>query len=242
MSFTRSFFLTPGECNAQGTISVPLIASRLIEIATAHANILEIGYTTLKKHNIGWVLVRLSIEMLSYPGINSTYSVTTWIESINKRFSERNFLIADSEGNPIGYARSVWAAIDFNRRTGADLSILDLDSLPVGDLKCPMAKTPRIPPLRPGYDSGSYRFRYCDIDFNRHVNTVRYLELLMDAWDMDFYDSHTLRRVDLLFANECRCGEEVMVRKSETADDPLAFDCEIVRDDMRMIGARFVWN
>lgn len=241
-SYTDTHFLTAGECDAQGRMPVPLIAERLIEAATDHANALGIGYSALIKHNIGWVLSRLSIEMAEYPGINSTYSVTTWIESINRRFSERNFMIADGEGRVLGYARSVWAAIDFGQRGGADLSALGVESCPIGEIECPMEKTPRIPALaKPAVDT-SYTFRYCDLDFNRHVNTVRYLELLMDQYSLKHYDRREIARVDLLFHHECRFGETVQVRVEPDAEQPERSNCELVRDSIRVVGARFDWR
>lgn len=240
-SYTREHYLTAGECDAQGRMPLPLIAERLIEAATDHANTLGIGYATLIKRNIGWVLSRLSIEMSEYPAINSAYSVTTWIETINRRFSERNFMICSAEGRPVGYARSVWSAIDFGQRGGADLSELHLEDCPAGDLGCPIEKTPRIPAIAHPAVETTYTFRYCDLDFNRHVNTVRYLELLMDQWTLDHYDRFAIDRVDLLFHHECRFGETVQVRIASDGSGAVS-NCELVRDSIRVVGARFGWR
>lgn len=239
-SYSRQFFLTAGECDARGRMPMPLMAERIIEVATEHANSLGIGYDALIRHNIGWVLSRLSIEMLSYPGINDTYSLTTWIESINRRFSERNFAIYGPDGNIAGYARTVWSAIDFGQRSGADLSALGVDKCPTADLECPMAKTPRIPALPHDALTARYTFRFCDLDFNRHVNTVRYLELLMDQWSLSHYDSHEIARVDLLFHHECRFGESVDVRMAP--DSPSVDNCELAREGIRVVGGRFCWR
>lgn len=239
-TFTGKYFLTAGECDAQGRMPLPLIAERIIETATDHANALGIGYSTLIKYNIGWVLSRLSIEMIRYPGINEEYSISTWIETINRRFSERNFVILDGNGAIAGYARTVWSAIDFSQRGGADMSALGLERCPIGDLDCPIDKTPRVPALTAGARTCDYRFRYCDLDFNRHVNTVRYLELLMDQWELDYYDRHEIERVDLLFHHECRFGQTVAVRIETTADG--CDNCELARDTVRVVGARFIWR
>lgn len=238
--YSRHFLLTAGECDAQSRMPVPLIAERLIEVATEHANNLGIGYEALIRHNIGWVLSRLSIEMYSYPGINDSYSITTWIESINRRFSERNFAIYGPDGKIAGYARSVWSAIDFGQRAGADLSALGVEQCPIAALECPMEKTPRIPALPHRDNTTTYTFRFCDLDFNRHVNTVRYLELLMDQWDLSHYDCHQIARVDLLFHHECHFGDTVEVRMAAgNADQD---NCELARDGIRVVGGRFTWR
>ena len=83
---TNTWFLTAGETDARSLMPITLMAARAIETATEHANALGIGYTELAEHRLGWVLARLSIEVLRYPGINETYSMSTWIEGYN-RFS-----------------------------------------------------------------------------------------------------------------------------------------------------------
>ena len=81
--------LTAGESDAEGRMPLTLLTERLIENATEHANALGIGYADLLPLGIGWVLSRVSVEMTSWPAINEAYTVTTWIESYNRRFSER---------------------------------------------------------------------------------------------------------------------------------------------------------
>lgn len=236
--YTHTFYLTAGETDATGHLPVPLLASRIIEVATEHANILGIGYATLVKRGIGWVLSRLSFEMTEYPGINEEYSLTTWIENYNRRFSERNFVVRGADGRVLGYVRTIWSAINFSSRAGADLSELERDSFPTADLPCPIAKTPRIPALGENCTRNMYAFRYCDLDFNRHVNTVRYLELVLDQWGLDHYDRYAVGRFDLLFHHECRYGESVELRVATEADRS---HCELMREGVRVVAAGIDW-
>ncbi len=239
-TLSRTFFLTAGESDAEGLMPPTLLASRVIEVATDHANELGIGYATLIKRNIGWVLSRLSMEVYRYPRINETYTLKTWIETYNRRFSERNFVFTSGDGEVLGYMRTVWVPMDFARRTVAELSQFGVDSFPVADIECPMAKTPRIGALPEDADSESYVFRYCDLDFNRHVNTVRYLDLILNHWPLEHYDTHTASRIDLLFHHECHFGEAVELR---VCDDGDKATCEIIRPDgMRAVAAAIEWK
>lgn len=233
--YRHDFFLTAGECDATGHMPATLLTARIIEVATEHANALGIGYAQLITKNIGWVLSRLSFELKRWPGINENYTLLTWIEGYNRRFSERNFAILDGDGNEIGLARTVWSAIDFAKRTGADLSEFERDSFPIYDRPCDMDKCPRIAPLGPDAEKEHYTVRYCDIDFNRHFNTVRYVELLLNRWPIEHYDAHSLRRLDIMFHRECRYGEVLEIR---SAGD----DIELMRADDRILAARLLWD
>lgn len=235
--FTQEYFLTAGECDATGHLPVTLLTERIIEIATGHANQLGIGYANLVKEGIGWVLSRLSIEMYIYPGINDAYSITTWIESFTRRFSERNMVINDGAGNVIGYARTIWAPIDFKTRGLADLSRF-MNEAPIGNLECPIERFPKIrKPLNPQLKR-EYEFKYCDLDFNRHVNTVRYISLLLNQWPLEHYDANIVRRFDIGFAKECYFAQKVDIN-IETEGE--VSECELDRAGERVLAAKIRW-
>ncbi len=236
---TRTWFLPAGDTDAEGCIPSALVARRLIELATEHANALGIGYAALKEKGIGWVLSRMSIEMYHMPVINAFYTLRTWIESYNRRFSERNFEMTDGEGRVLGHMRTVWAAIDFRRRTGADLSAVETVEIPVSDRECPIARAPRIAALAPNVAAAEYTFRYCDLDFNRHVNTLKYIELILDQWPLEHYDRYRPARFDLLFHHECLFGQTVEIRRSTEGDTS---NIDIQHEGVRAVGAAIRWK
>ncbi len=241
--YSHTYSLTAGESDAEGRMPLTLLTLRIIEVATEHANSLGIGYAELIKQNIGWVLSRISIEMERYPRINENYTFTTWIESYNRFFSERNFMILDGEGNVIGHARTVWVAMNFETRSVADLSSFDRERFPIADLPCPIAKTPRIPVPDDDAAEENYTFHYRDIDFNRHVNTVRYLDLILNHWSLEHFDTHTIARFDIMFHNECHYGQTVTMRIGNGPDSCPGNICEIVQPDNRKaVTARIIWK
>lgn len=237
---SRSYFLSAGESNAEGLMPLTLMVERLIEISTEHANSLGIGYAELIKKNIGWVLSRVSLEMYRYPRINETYVLTTWIESYNRFFSERDIAVTAPGGELLGYARTVWVAMDFEKRALANLTQLDRRCFPVADLPCPIDRTPTLAPAGEGATAVPYTFKYCDLDFNRHVNTVRYIELLLNQKSLEHYDAFVAGRFDIHFHHECRYGQTVELRV-ESADGSDTFDI-VTPDGKHAIVARIKWK
>lgn len=237
--YSHTFFLTAGESNAEGLLPVTLLTERIIEVATEHANALGIGYDQLITQNIGWVLSRLTFEMKRYPRINDEYTLTTWIESYNKRFSERNFMITDGKGEVIGYARTVWAAIDMTRRCFADLTDFERERFPIGPRPCPIRKSARLPIITEAVCTETYTFRYCDTDFNRHVNTVRYIELILNHWPLEHYDKYAVERLDISFHSECLYGQTVELRFGCTDNGSI---CEITADGRKAVGTAIEWR
>ena len=79
--FSRSIYAA--ECNPEKEMPLSLVMTRIIEMATLHANAWGVGYAKMIESNQGWVLSRVTVEMTHYPKVNEPYSFTTWIESYN---------------------------------------------------------------------------------------------------------------------------------------------------------------
>ncbi|MDE7160724.1 MAG: acyl-[acyl-carrier-protein] thioesterase [Muribaculaceae bacterium] len=213
MTLSQTFFLSAGEVNAEGQLSLPLLTAKIIDIATAHANSLGIGNPAMADSGCGWVLSRLTIEMLDYPRVNDTYTLTTWIEDWNRHFSTRCFRIDDENGTPLGYARSIWMVMNTQTRDNAGLSHLHLPEEAVAPLPCPIPRQARHTTIPAELIDRGYTFRYTDIDFYRHVNTVRYVNLLLNCFTLDEMDTHSIRRLELSFLHEGHYGHTVEIRR-----------------------------
>lgn len=227
--YTLEYFLSAGETNAEAELSLPLLTSRIIDISTAHANLLHIGNPDMADRGCGWVLSRLALEMYRYPKVNERYRLTTWIESYNRHFSERIVQVSSETGEPLGYSRAVWMILDYNTRESVGLSHLPIpEDLPIPG-ECPIARQGKhVPVLPQDYDGElprgavrataqpyEYRFKYCDLDFYRHVNTVKYIELLLNRLTLADYDATRVRRMELAFMHEATYDQHALVHRAD---------------------------
>ena len=226
---TREYFLSAGETNAEREISLPLLTSKLIDIATEHANHLEIGNPFMPNNHTGWVLSRLTIEMKQYPTVDSRYKISTWIESCNRHFSERAFSIEDEAGNPLGYARSIWMVLDTVTHANAGLDSLNVREEFIGGRECPPIKRQGkhltiVSPEEADSATGrflvadsqpeKYTFKYSDLDAYRHVNTVRYVSLLMNRFSLQEHDEYRIGRLELSFLHEGQYGKTLDILRA----------------------------
>lgn len=218
--YTQKFFLVAGDCNPEKELPLTLLGNRVIEIATVHANSWGIGYDALIKNNHAWVLSRVAVEMKRYPKVNEEYSLTTWIESYNRHFSKRNMEIADANGQTIGYVRTVWMIIDLASRGAADIERYGSLSDYVSERECPIAEISRLRLSADARKAGEYVFKYADCDVNRHVNTVRYVELLLNQFSLDQFDQNYVERFEVAFNKETHYGSkaDVMIEGDEAKD------------------------
>lgn len=219
--YSRSYYLAAGEGTPEQKMPVGLLFARCIEVATDHANLLGVGFEDLMKHGQSWVLSRMVIEMTDYPRVNEEYKIETWVDSLNRSFTNRNFRILDGCGRVCGYSRSTWVAIDMERRTLGDISrFTSLQEAILAEQECPIAPCGKHRPLPADAQAAlTRRFAYSDIDTNRHVNTVRYVEMLMDCFTADFHADHDVVRLEVTFMRECTYGELATIYLLPSTDD-----------------------
>jgi acyl-ACP thioesterase len=63
-----------------------------------------------------------------------------------------------------------------------------------------------------GEEAFSVTVRYADIDVNRHVNSSRYIDWMLDAYPLEFHRRYLLRVLEINFLSETLEGEVLSVR------------------------------
>lgn len=209
------FFVEPFHVDFTGHLFLGVLGNHLLNAAGHHSHNRGWGIDQLNEAHFTWVLSRLCIELTEMPSQYEHVEVETWVESVMKLFTERNFLIRNADdGRIYGYARSVWAMIDTETRHPADLLKLKdgdiLRYLLTADEKpCPIEKHGRV---RVSSDS-PYRCidtYYGDIDINGHVNSVKYIEHILDLFPREQYEHHRIRRFEIAYKAESHLGDALI--------------------------------
>ena len=60
---------------------------------------------------------------------------------------------------------------------------------------------------------------YNDIDINGHVNSVKYIEHVLDLWDIAWYREHRLKRFEIAYVAEAHEGEKLSFEREQTAEN-----------------------
>lgn len=209
--YTHDYFLTAAQCNAQKELPVGTLVQQIIDVATEHANLIGVGASRLGEDGNTWVLSRIAFEMQRYPRMEERYSITTWVESFAKFFSERNFDICDGNGSIIGRARTTWVCINRRTRRPADITELASTVAITPERPCPIDPVTHLRPITNPQIENTYTFHVSDIDFNRHVNSVRYVDLFINQIGLSTYDDFFISRFEITFHREAHFGDEVIV-------------------------------
>ena len=217
---TYQFVAEPFHVDFTGHLTMGVLGNHLLNCAGFHATERGFGIATLNEDNYTWVLSRLAIELDEMPFQYEPFSIQTWVENVYRLFTDRNFAIIDKDGRKIGYARSVWAMISLNTRKPADLLILHEGSITdyVCDELCPIEKPSRIK-VEAKSPSAVLQAKYSDIDINGHVNSIRYIEHILDLFPIEMYRKKRITRFEMAYVAESYYGDELSFYLDEHQED-----------------------
>ena len=217
------FFVEPFHVDFTGRIFLGVLGNHMLNAAGNHSQRRGWGIGALNETRHTWVLSRLAIEMNEMPRQYEHCEVRTWVKSVMRYFTNRNFSIHRADGTPLGYARSVWAMIDLETRQPCNLlTLYDGDilnyiveedqSLPLGGAGkgafCPIE----------GHTS--FRFRepqllrtidtyYSDVDINGHINSIKYIEHILDLFPKERFEQQSIRRFEIAYKAESYLGDRL---------------------------------
>lgn len=237
---TYTFDVSPQAVDFNLQITLSSLTALLMTAAGNNAEENGFGMRQMNTGNNTWVLLRLAIEMDSCPKQYEEVRIETWIEDIKILSTTRNFHIKDKHDQTLGYGTSVWAMIDFDTRRPQDLSQFEnLLQFEQGD------KTPIAPPAKLKLVEGEliddFTAKYSHIDFNRHVNTMRYVEWISNCFSPDQYSAKKIKRFDINFMSEILFGKSIQLFM-QTASEKDTYLFELRSSDKTSCRAKLVFE
>jgi len=226
---TYRFVAEPFHCDFSGKLTMSVLGNHLLNCAGFHAADRGFGIATPNENHYTWVLSRLAVELENMPCQYEGFSIQTWVENVYRLFTDRNFAILDKEGKAVGYARSVWAMISMETRKPADLLTLHGGSITdyVCDKECPISKPGRIK-VTEKTPVSEYQTRYSDIDINGHVNSIKYIEHILDLFPIEFFKEKRIKRFEMAYVAESYYGDILSFYREEVGEKE--YDIEVKKN------------
>ncbi len=217
-----NFKITPEKVDFTIHATIESICADLLNVAGADAKVKGISADVLMQQNRTWVLSRMSLEIDRHLDQFEEYDIYTWVNPHSSRLiSPRNFELVDAEGKMFARAVSQWCVIDFERRM--PVSLEEIDALFEGkfcDAPSPCEAPRKVRGIEPQVVR-THEVRYSDLDFNRHVNTLRYIRMMLNTLPIEYLAQNRPMRLDIHFAKECLLGEVLTIGYEQRGETSL---------------------
>lgn len=234
-SFTIDAYLS----DFRGKATLPMIGGFMLQAATKHAEERGFGYSEMTQKDRVWVLTRMNIVIYEYPKNDVDIKVHTWISDVSKYLTERCFAFEDNEGKYFGYTRSLWMSIDINSRRPTNLLELQGLSDYTVDKECPIPSASKIGVIDEGQVDSSFTVKYSDIDINKHLNSIKYIEHFVDIFPLQMYEHKQISNIEINYIAESKYGTKMDIMKSKI--DINCFILEMKDQTKTVCSSRITW-
>jgi acyl-ACP thioesterase len=207
----------------------------LQDTAAAHADKLNLGYKALIDHNFAWVLSWVKVEVDFLPRFGEEIKIKTWPKKKYKLYSLRDFYIYNASGQIITKATTAWLPINLKTKR-----IIDTSSLPAPiNYQEKETAINELPHKISEPDKKEFIFskkmRYTDLDLNQHVNNIQYIELIMDSFSKQQYESFQMKNIEINFISESKYDDEIEVYKSKEDSEESGIIVGVNRENSKTV-------
>lgn len=220
--------------------SIASLGNYILNTAGIDAQGKGFGVDALSPNNLTWVLSKFVIEIDSRPEQFAEFDLTTWVNKNTRLVSTRNFQLSDLDGNVFIRALSQWCMLDYVKRVPVALETIEPLYTPyICEAESPCEAPMRLKAIEAEVVK-EHRVAYSDIDFNRHMNTMRYIGLMLDMIDIEHLTTNRPMRIDIHFITECLYGQTIKVGMQTTESATLF---EVTKEDGTVAcRAAFTWK
>jgi Acyl-ACP thioesterase. len=202
------------------------------QMVERHLSDLNLNVDTTMKHGLAWALVSMSVEIIKPIYTGMMLYGSTWYSQHRGPYFRRELLFKDQSGDIVFQGSTYSVLLDIEKRSifrkkqapftmHEPIEIFLLDASP--NFKTDLtfeSVTDRV--VYPSY-----------IDCLGHVNNCRYGEFAYDTFtDEEQENLKNLKRMDLYFLSELRCGDHFTMEKTYDVNQIILRGSNKTKDDV----------
>jgi acyl-ACP thioesterase len=215
--FIQDYTIGSYHTNQYAKASVTSLFNMMLEAAWKHAQVMDWGYDNLKLNNMFWVLSRVYFEFERYPDWQEEITLNTWSAGTDGMYAYREFIIERAQKEVLLKASSAWLILDVETKRIVRLREF-MDTFPRLNESQPCRNPKRIKPPKAS-EGLSYRpVLFSDLDVNKHFNSVKYLERILDCLGIDFLNQYELASLEINYLKEGMAGDQLGVDTQKLDD------------------------
>ena len=210
--FETDLAVQSSQVNAQGRMSIAGMFDLFMDLASSHAEKLDVGFDAMHARRAYWVAARTRVHIYERPRLMEPVSARTWPGTPGAVKCDR-FYTVTRNGTVLVEGRTEW--VGQNIDTGRVMKVgdfgypLTMEHRPERVCQGPFTRFREQPD--PANLCRTYTVSSRDIDMGRHMNNVAYIRLLMDTFTVAELEAMDIAEVEVSYAMACREGERLSI-------------------------------
>ena len=172
--------------------------------------------TVHERYGVAWVYTKYRMQLFEKTVYDHPLKLECWIEPTGRSIAVKHALEISKEGRLLARGRLESCIIDINKQRISRLETIGYDPVLALERENGTDDFTRIEQRTEGMEEAySRRVRYSDLDNNAHMNNLRYIPLLLDAFSPDYHGEHLLRDLEIHYRKQCLYDELLSVCREE---------------------------
>jgi acyl-ACP thioesterase len=192
------------------------------EAAILHSEAVGRGIDYLSSRHLSWMIVQTRAQIHKPPVWRTRVNVSTWPSEMGRLLSRREFILSDENEQPFLVATTLWAFMDTSRRrvtrvpaeVGNAYAVFEERALDGPFRRPAQCENPLM--------EKSFVIRRWEIDFNGHVNNLRYLDWMLETLPDDIWKSYCICELNIRYQKEAGPSGRVQALSVELTTDSQA--------------------
>lgn len=199
------------EVDYQGKILPTALINYFQDIAWVQSEQVGVGNNYLQKNKYAWLIYQWDIDLRKYPRFGQTVRVATQACGFNKFNAYRLFEVKDEEGNLLVKAYSRWVYFSIANMKIAVIPSVMYQAYGITSSNSELKILTKPEKLEKVDCRRDFLVRYSDIDTNKHVNNVKYVEWSLETMPDDIIKSYMLKNIKTLYKEQGKYGNNIQV-------------------------------
>lgn len=175
-----------------------------------HSESLNLGLNSIEITGFSWILLGWKVKVIVRPRYNEELTVNTWGRESNRAFTYRDYELYDESGNLCIIATSKWAIVDIKNGHLAEITPELIEPYKCEEkkvfnsdysfkLKEPETIDREI----------RYKVQRRDIDINKHVHNLYYLDFAYEALPEEIYENCKFNNIEIMYKRQTKLNDEI---------------------------------
>ena len=210
MIYTEKFKIPLKDIGKDNKIKNRAVLEILENIACYHSDLVGYGVNNIKETKVTWILLDWKLKVINRPTYGQVLTVNTWGKGMNKFFTYRDYEIYDNNNNLCAIATSKWALIDTEKGKMSRLTENIINAYkPENKTVFEENSLDKVKIPEEFSNTIKYEVIRKDIDINKHMHNLYYLDLAYEALPDEIYNKRPFDYVRITYKKEIKLGEKV---------------------------------
>lgn len=209
MIFEHDFSISIRDVGQSNKLTNKSILSFLEDIGSLHSDQAGYGLNDIYTKGVSWILLNWKVKILKRPIYKDILHIKTWARLTEKIYTYRDYEIYDQTGELVAIATSKWVLMDIykNRITKISPKVIE-KYLPENKSVFPEEEVNFKLEEPFTYEKELiYTVGRKDIDINKHMHNVNYLDLAYEALPEEVYENVDFTNIEILYKKEIKYGQ-----------------------------------